>query len=157
MKEYRQKFVPCLSVPELDRHSGYTAEYWAFDERIDKFGNKVCGFFVDLETFDTSIVEGHDEPIVATILCKLPVYYVRWTYESGRIEDGCQRRTNQPNLPRAVVYRIENSEVIEWFCEQSSHIHDDENLCHYEFSTDDDVIDIISTEEPILFESWKEG
>jgi len=154
-KDYRQKLVPCISIPEFDRHAGYTAETWAFGERIDKSGNKVCGFFVDMETYDASIVQGLDGPIVATIIFKLPVHYVRWTDDSGRNAEGHRIRKAQPHLPKAVVYEIENSETIEWFNEQSSYIYDHGNLRHYMLFSED-IIDVICVEQPILFEQWKE-
>ena len=141
MKEDKKQWVPCILMPDLYMNN-CNERFFGFDERKDRNGNTVCGFFVDIETYD--------EKNVITILCKLPIRSIRWTDESGRISDGHYVRENQPDLPAALVYRVENSDFAEWFLEQSSGIYD--GFYHYEIISTEDVIDVLCEEEPVLFE-----
>jgi len=140
MSNNKQKiWIPHILMPELYINN-CNERFWGFDERVDHSGKKAVGFFFDIETYD--------EQNVTTILCPCPVHAVRWTDETGRVNDG--RRDNQPNLPMAFVYRIENSDFSEWLTDQSGGIFT--NTRHYELITCDDVIDILTYEEPVLFQ-----
>jgi hypothetical protein len=54
----------------------------------------------------------------------------------------------QKGLMLTSIYVVENSKYLEWFNEQSEHIHDD--VVHYIFSTVEDVIDVLSSVTPSL-------
>lgn len=54
----------------------------------------------------------------------------------------------QKGLMLTSIYVVENSKYLEWFNEQSEHIHDD--VVHYIFSTVEDVIDVLSSVKPSL-------
>jgi len=139
MSNSKKIWIPHILMPELYVNN-CCDRFWGFDERADKTGKKSVGFFLDIETYD-----GQN---VTTILCPCPVHAVRWTDESGRVNNGF--RDNQPDLPLAFVYRIENSEFSDWLTDQSGSIFP--NTCHYELITCDDVIDILTYAEPVLFQ-----
>ncbi|WP_334187455.1 hypothetical protein [Noviherbaspirillum sp.] len=52
--------------------------------------------------------------------------------------------------PRMSFYRVEPSDFIEWFVKQSYDIYDAKTLVHFAIITINDVIDVISREDPIV-------
>jgi len=44
--------------------------------------------------------------------------------------------------------KVMNSRYLNWFHEESYGIYKEKNIIHYRFLTDDDVIDVLSVEEP---------
>jgi hypothetical protein len=48
------------------------------------------------------------------------------------------------------LFIVENSRFLEWFQEESYNIHTEENPIHYQVSTPNDCIDIISAFPPIV-------
>lgn len=48
------------------------------------------------------------------------------------------------------IYIVEDSFYLRWFNEQSENIHADEKIIHYVVVTQNEVIDILSSENPLL-------
>ncbi|MDI6457934.1 hypothetical protein QL193_21280 [Cronobacter muytjensii] len=49
------------------------------------------------------------------------------------------------------LYTVDSSGYMKWFAEQSAGIHDGEEITHYLIATSDDVIEILSSVEPLIF------
>jgi len=145
MNKYNQTLIPCIYVPELYVNN-CCSRFFGFDERLDKSGETVGGFFLDIATYDGRSV--------ITILCKPSVRHIRWTDEGIRLKDAGCVRESQPNLDSAFVYRIENSEILEWYHDQSFNIHEGIGFRHYLLATCEEEIDVICTEEPVIFEPY---
>lgn len=47
-------------------------------------------------------------------------------------------------------FRVNNSNYVEWFNQETYNMYDAYNIVHYVFLTPDDVIEILSTYEPIV-------
>ena len=47
------------------------------------------------------------------------------------------------------LYLVENSAYLKWFNEQSADAHSDENIAHYLIVTTNDVVDVLSSENPV--------
>lgn len=48
------------------------------------------------------------------------------------------------------IYLVENSSYLGWFNEQSADVHIDEDIAHYLIVTTNDVVDVLSTEKPLI-------
>lgn len=58
--------------------------------------------------------------------------------------------TNPTYSEQWMLYLVEESEYISWLCEQSLHCREAESFVHYLFFTEDDVIDVLALEAPIV-------
>jgi hypothetical protein len=47
-------------------------------------------------------------------------------------------------------YRVENSSYLEWFNAQSAGVHTDKNIIHYLIVTVNDVVDVLSSQKPLV-------
>ncbi|EOI3548766.1 hypothetical protein NMY27_21435 (plasmid) [Cronobacter dublinensis subsp. beijingensis] len=75
------------------------------------------------------------------------VHSFRLTNESDLLK--MQEEQNGQLL--AGIYIVDRSSYMKWFAEQSAGIHDTEEITHYLIATSDDVIDILSSVEPLIF------
>ena len=149
MRFDQRNYVPCIAMPPLYIGNSNN-RFFGFDERKDRNGNIVCGFFVDVETYD--------EKHVVTILCKPHVHCILWTDEHGRIEEATvMRQQNHPEIPAALTLLVENSDLKEWFLYNSGGIFDGSRdiIKHYQIWSTEDCIDVLCEKEPMLFEEMK--
>ncbi|WNY85078.1 hypothetical protein NNQ28_21925 (plasmid) [Cronobacter dublinensis] len=75
------------------------------------------------------------------------VHSFRLTNES----DLLKMQEEQSGQLLAGIYIVDRSGYMKWFAEQSAGIHDTEEITHYLLATSDDVIDILSSVEPLIF------
>ena len=73
-----------------------------------------------------------------------------WTHSFRVTDEGdlLKMLEEQNGAMTTGVYSVENSRYLEWFNEQSGNIHDD--VSHYMFVTINDVIDVLSSVEPLI-------
>lgn len=48
------------------------------------------------------------------------------------------------------IYKVEKSSYLEWFNDQSVNIRSKDNVAHYLIVTVNDVVDVLSSEPPII-------
>lgn len=51
------------------------------------------------------------------------------------------------------IYSVENSSYLKWFNEQSADVHSTGDIVHYFIVTTNEVIDVLSSEEPLVTHS----
>lgn len=51
---------------------------------------------------------------------------------------------------RVGIYKVEGSSYLEWFNGQSFNIHEKENVIHYLIVTVNDIVDVLSSEPPVI-------
>jgi hypothetical protein len=78
------------------------------------------------------------------------VYAVRFNDQVAyrNMDEGCRLRTLLKLPERRMLLRVENSQWIDWFVEESSGVFDDSKLIHWAVVTPNDWIDIISFDHP---------
>jgi hypothetical protein len=138
-------YIPIIEHTDFNnRSSGCYVDFWGFDCRKDKNGQSYSGFFCDIKNYD--------KEHVVTIYYPPHIEYIGWTDEHARIVEGLLRRKQQDIVP-AYVYKINHSELLERFYQNSDGIFNEtSNMCfHYQIMTDDDIIDVIATSVPHVF------
>ncbi|EDT4881533.1 hypothetical protein B6B03_004688, partial [Salmonella enterica subsp. enterica serovar Berta] len=56
----------------------------------------------------------------------------------------------QKGKMRVGIYKVEDSSYLEWFNDQSFNIHEKEKIIHYLIVTVNDIIDVLSSESPVI-------
>ncbi|MEH6474115.1 MAG: hypothetical protein V7727_00440 [Sneathiella sp.] len=67
-----------------------------------------------------------------------------------KVDEGDRWKTvsSNPELQKSVFFIVENSNWIDWFCNESCGIHSSDELIHYAIFTSNDCIDVLSAVEP---------
>lgn len=79
-------------------------------------------------------------------------FFFDWTHSFRVTDEGdlLKMLGEQKGKMRVGIYKVEDSSYLEWFNDQSFNIHEKEKIIHYLIVTVNDIIDVLSSESPVI-------